>query len=126
LSIVSFIPFSFILNSIQNTGTIAAMSRSMKIVGSFALVGFLLPLVLLGYSVTTGAAFGSLQASVCPSIMMCMGLDQASTSTGIFVWLIIALSNAFLYALPGLAFAFVLKLLKPDPSPESFIPPHKS
>ena len=36
-----------------------------------------------------------------------MGLDNASVSTAIFVWLIIAASNAILYAVPGIAIALI-------------------
>jgi hypothetical protein len=44
--------------------------------------------------------------------MMMMALDHASTTTGIIVWLIICVSNAVLYALPGAGVAFLVSLRK--------------
>lgn len=102
------------------------MSRSTKIIGSFALAGFLLPFLFLAYSVLSGTMFGDIQFWLCPLSIMSMGLDHSSTSTGIFVWFIIGASNAVLYALPGCVIAWIVRYLKPEPPAQNFIPPHSS
>jgi hypothetical protein len=90
----------------------AEMSTSAKIVGSCATVGFLLPLAMLAYYILSGTMAGEGLTRVCPSCMMMMALDHASTTTGIIVWLIICVSNAVLYALPGAGVAFLVSLRK--------------
>jgi hypothetical protein len=90
----------------------AKMSTSAKIVGGCATVGFLLPLAMLAYCVLSGTMAGEGLTRVCPSCMMMMALDHASTTTGIIVWLIICVSNALLYALPGAGVAFFVSLKK--------------
>jgi hypothetical protein len=90
----------------------AGMSRSTKMVGAFAVVGFVLPLVMLAYYARSGTGAGDGFVRVCPSCIMSMALDNASTATALFVWLIICASNAVIYALPGAAIAFLLNLKK--------------
>jgi hypothetical protein len=92
------------------------MSRTTKIIVSFAAVGFLLPYVFLAYSSIRGTLWGELQFRLCPTSIMCMGLDNASTSTAIFVWFIIGVSNAVLYAAAGIAIAWIVRLVKPQPA----------
>src|ERR1035437_4085429 len=46
---------------------------------------------------------------LCPSSIMCMGLDNASVSAAVVVWLFICASNAVLYALPGVVVALILR-----------------
>ena len=90
-------------------------ARALKIVCGFSAAGFLLPLLLLAYysAANSIGKFPStdLLFSLCPSSIMCMGLEHASISTGIFVWLMIAASNAILYALPGIAVASVFHFI---------------
>lgn len=89
------------------------MVRALRVVGGFAAVGFLLPLFLLAYY--TAAHHMSrypntdLLFYLCPSSIICMGLDNASVSTAVIVWLFISASNAVLYALPGLVVALILR-----------------
>lgn len=90
--------------------------RALKTVGGFAAAGFLLPLLLLAYY-TAANHMGKFPSTdllfyLCPSSIMCMGLEHASISTGIVVWLIIASSNAALYALPGIVVALIFRFGK--------------
>lgn len=89
------------------------MAKSLKVVGGFAAVGFLLPLSLLAYY-TAANHIGrypntNLLFDLCPSSIMCMALDHASASTAVVVWLLIATSNAVLYAVPGIVVALILR-----------------
>ena len=91
-------------------------TRALKTVGGFAAAGFMLPLLLLAYY-SAANRIGKFPNTdllfyLCPSSIACMGLDNASTSTAIVVWLIIAASNAVLYALPGVGVAFIFRLRK--------------
>ena len=91
-------------------------ARALKIVGGFATVGFMLPLLLLAYY-SAANSIGNFPNTdllfyLCPSSIMCMGLEHASISTGIVVWLMIAASNAILYALPGIAVALVFWFIR--------------
>lgn len=88
------------------------MSSNVKIVGGFAAVGFLLPLGILGYFALSGTMAGAGVMRICPSCMMMMALDNASITTGILVWIMICVSNAVVYALPGVGLAALLKLTK--------------
>lgn len=95
------------------------MRRGLKIAGLFAALGFFLPLVLLlYYEISTrymgGTGGGDFLLLVCPTAIASMALDHASTSTAVVVWLIIAISNALLYALAGAVVAFFLSLRKPS------------
>ena len=87
-------------------------ARALTTVGGFAAAGFLLPLLLLAYY-TVANHMGkfpntNLLFYLCPSSVACMGLDHASISTAVIVWLLIATSNAVLYAVPGIAVALIL------------------
>ena len=91
-------------------------ARALKTVGGFAAAGFLLPLLLLAYY-TVANHMGkfpntNLLFYLCPSSIVCMALDNASISTVVVVWLLIAASNAVLYAVPGVAVALILCFLK--------------
>ena len=86
----------------------------MKIIGGFAVVGFVLPLLLLVYYHFSGTGAGEGFVRVCPACIMSMALDNASTFTAVTVWLIICTTNAILYSLPGAAIAFLASLRKPD------------
>ena len=86
------------------------MSRSAKIVGGFAAIGFFLPLVMLAYYAFSGTGAGSGFALVCPSCIASMALDSASTLTGLVVWFFICVINAILYALPGIGIALLVNL----------------
>ncbi len=90
------------------------MSRSTKIVGGFAIVGFALPLLLLVYYNLSGTGAGEGFVRVCPACIMSMALDSASTLTAAIVWVVICTTNAILYALPGAVIAFLLNLRNSD------------
>jgi hypothetical protein len=92
------------------------MAKSLKVIGGFAAAGFLAPLFLLAYY-TAAHHMGrypntNLLFDLCPSSIMCMGLDNASVSTAIVVWLLICASNAVLYAIPGIVVAMFLRFRK--------------
>jgi hypothetical protein len=94
------------------------MGRALKIVCGFSAAGFLLPLLLFAYYTVANhlGKFPNTEALfyLCPSSILCMGLDKASTSTAVVVWLVIAASNAVLYALPGIAVALILRFRNPN------------
>ena len=77
----------------------------MTIIG-FAAVGFVVAWLLLAYY-TVAHKMGH-DPSTTPLLYMCpfsfwtMALDNASLLEGLFLWLIISLFNAGLYAVPGL------------------------
>jgi hypothetical protein len=63
--------------------------KILKIVGGFAAVGFVLPLLVLAYSIVM-AYIGKYPNVdflfyLCPPSILCLGLDKASTSTAVFV-----------------------------------------
>ena len=92
-----------------------AMAKSVKIVGLFAATGFFLPLILLAYYEMSrrfmgGTGAGDFLIWVCPTTIMSMALDHATASTAVLVWLMISVSNAILYSLPGVAVAFFVSL----------------
>ncbi|MHB1937896.1 MAG: hypothetical protein ACYCOR_15090 [Acidobacteriaceae bacterium] len=84
----------------------------MKIVGGFALFGFFLPLVMLAYYALSRTMAGEGLVRICPTCMLMLALDQASISAAFIGWLMICASNAVIYALPGIAIAFLLNLRK--------------
>lgn len=88
------------------------MSRNVKIVGGFALFGFFLPLVMLVYYALSRTVAGEGLMRVCPTCILMLALDQASVFTGLIGWLMICASNAVIYALPGVAIAFLLNFRK--------------
>ncbi len=99
----------------------SAMRQLWKIAGIFASAGFFLPLLLLAYSVLTGKQVDGLLFWLCPSAIISMALDHAATSTAIEVWLIIATSNALLYAAPwGIVGLFVALWRPGEPPPGIF------
>jgi hypothetical protein len=89
------------------------MLRTLRIVVGSAAVGFVLPLLLLAYYAAANYAGNypntNLLFYLCPTSILCMALDNASTATAIFVWLLISTSNAVLYALPGVVVALILR-----------------
>lgn len=100
------------------------MRKSTRVVVGFALVGFLLPLLLLAfyaiadqfrkYPSTTPLLY------LCPSSIMSMALSMDGPRPlleGIVVWLMICGSNALLYAGPALAVVVLYRVIWPDPQP---------
>jgi hypothetical protein len=51
---------------------------------------------------------------ICPSSILSMGLDNASLLLSLLGWLIISVSNALLYSIPGAVVAFFVGLRKSD------------
>src|SRR5271170_2651518 len=84
------------------------MKRSVSIVLACAIAGFVLPIAMLIYHAVSQTMAGSLDIMLCPACIASMALDNASTSTAIFVWLVICLSNALLYSLPIAAILFLV------------------
>jgi hypothetical protein len=88
------------------------MSRNVKIAGGFALFGFFLPLVMLAYYALSRTVAGEGLVRICPSCILMLALDRASMWTAFIGWLMICLSNAVIYAVPGVVIAFLLNLRK--------------
>ncbi len=92
------------------------MFRSIKIVGGFAAVGFLIPAASITYYII--ASHFSVYPNMtplfylCPSSIVSMGLEEATPSDAIVVWLVICAINAVLYALPAALIVFLLSLRK--------------
>jgi len=68
-------------------------------------VGFVLPWLLLAYY-TIAHKMGRTPSALpllylCPSSIMALGLDNAPAIVGLLGWVLIAASNAILYAIPG-------------------------
>jgi putative effector of murein hydrolase LrgA (UPF0299 family) len=85
------------------------MIKSTKIVLTSAAVGFLMPALLLAFNAIEehpSTTLATLTFYLCPPSVMSMGSDNALRSEVIAIWLIIAASNAVLYAIP--AFLFVV------------------
>ena len=81
------------------------MKRRLRVIAAFAMIGFGLSwLLLLYYSMADrlgGHPSNALLLYLCPSSIAALGLDSASVLVGLFGWLIISLSNAVLYSIPG-------------------------
>ena len=94
------------------------MRKSTKIVLGFAAVGFMLPLLLLAfyaiadhfniYPSTTPLFY------LAPASIVSMALDNAPRSEAILVWLIIAASNAALYAAPVFVITVLSRFFRPE------------
>jgi hypothetical protein len=82
----------------------------------FAAVGFVLPWLLLAYyAIAHRMGYfpnTMLLVYICPTSIMALGLDNASILVGLFGWLLIGLSNAVLYAIPGTLIGAVVGLWK--------------
>lgn len=81
-------------------------------------MGFIVPWLLLAYY-TIAHRTGHFPSTtpllyMCPSSIMALGLDNASPLVGLLGWLIIALSNAVLYAMPGVLVGTAVGLWKSD------------
>jgi hypothetical protein len=50
---------------------------------------------------------------LCPTAIVSMALDHASTSTAVIVWLMISASNAVLYALIPFAIVLIYRVIRP-------------
>jgi len=91
----------------------ADMARTLKIIGSFAAIGFIVPLLLLLVSHDISRTVsGNFAFRVCPACLMSSALDDARGAIGVFIWLLICISNAVLYAIPGAIVAFIVHLTK--------------
>ena len=92
------------------------LRKGLKIVGSFAAIGFIVPWLLLAFY--AGAdRMGEHPSTaplryLCPSSVASLGLDNALLLVGIFGWLLIGASNAALYSIPGIIVALFAGLWK--------------
>ena len=101
------------------------MTRSGKFAFYSAVIGFLLPLLLLSFY-SAAHAFGyepntTLLSWVCPQTLLTVFLDQTPIVIELMVWLIICLSNAVFYSLPGLVALLVMGFVAPAPTPPSIL-----
>jgi tellurite resistance protein TehA-like permease len=100
------------------------MRKSTRIVIGFAVVGFILPLLLLAFYAFADQ-FGKHPNTtpllyLCPSSIMSMALSMDGPRPlleGIVVWLMICVSNALLYAGPVLAVVVIYRVIRPDTQP---------
>jgi hypothetical protein len=94
------------------------LRRALKVVGIFATVGFLVPWMLVVFYALAHKMGRNPSTTpllyLCPSSIMALGLDKASLIVGLFGWLLISISNAFVYAIPGIAVGVVASLGKSD------------
>jgi len=85
-------------------------------VGAFAAVGFALPWLLLAvYAIARQVGMNPSTAPllyVCPSSILSLGLDNASWIVGLCGWLLISVSNALLYSIPGVVVSLFVGLRK--------------
>jgi hypothetical protein len=95
------------------------MRKSTKVVIGFGVTGFFLPLLLLTVYIIAGHFNDYLDTTplfyLCPSSIVSMGLDHASMSTAVFVWLMISATNAVLYAIVPFAIVLIYRVIRPDP-----------
>jgi hypothetical protein len=96
------------------------MGRKLRIVAIFAGVGFVIACGLLGYSCVCYYFHVFPNSDVfillCPSSIMAMALEgDPRISSVIFVWTLIGLSNAVLYAAVGT----IISLFEPKDKPMS-------
>jgi hypothetical protein len=97
------------------------MRKSTKIVIGFAVVGFLLPVLLLTVYVIAGH-FNEYPSTspllyLCPSSIMSMALNGQSVFEDIVVWLMICVSNAAFYAALPFAIVAIYRVIRPDTQP---------
>jgi hypothetical protein len=91
---------------------------TFKIIAIFAAIGFVMPLLVSAVYAIAGRmnvhpsyAWASY---LCPPSLMALGLEGASPLAVVWGYLLIASSNAFLYALPGLAVGLYVHLRNSD------------
>ena len=94
------------------------LRRGLKVVAAFAAVGFIVPwLLVVFYAIahkmgnhpsTTPLIY------LCPSSIIALGLDNAPLIVGLLGWLLISISNAVVYTIPGITAGIVAGLCKSD------------
>jgi hypothetical protein len=77
------------------------MKLAWRVVLGCAAIGFVLPLVMLGYYNLSNTVAGSLYVALCPVCIASLALDHASPSTAIVAWIVFCVINAGLYAIPS-------------------------
>ncbi|MGB8988462.1 MAG: hypothetical protein WCC37_17830, partial [Candidatus Sulfotelmatobacter sp.] len=81
------------------------MRKRLQIVRAFASIGFILPWVFVALYAIAHRLGGNPSRKpllyLCPSSIVSLGLDNASLLVGLFGWLLISVSNAVLYSIPG-------------------------
>lgn len=84
----------------------------LKIVAGFAAAGFFMAWLLLAFCAWARELGWHLSTTpllyLCPSSIMSLGLDNASLLVGLLGWVLIAFSNAVLYAAVGIPFGIVI------------------
>ena len=84
--------------------------------GGFAVVGFVLPWLLLAFYAISRRLGENPSAMpllyLCPSSIISIGLDNASLIVGLLGWLLISGSNAVLYSIPGIVVSLFVGLRK--------------
>jgi hypothetical protein len=86
-------------------------------VGVFAGIGFMLPWLLVAFYAISHSLGGNPSIKpllyLCPSSIISLGLDNASLLVGLFGWLLISVSNAVLYSVPGVVVSLFIGWRKP-------------
>ena len=94
----------------------ASVRKSLRVVAAFAAVGFALPWVLLAYYVVAHRLGKHPSAAplvyLCPASIMSLGLENKTGLAGLIGWGVISVSNAVLYAIPGIVVSLFLGVRK--------------
>jgi heme A synthase len=95
------------------------MSKTTKIVLGFAAVGFLMPWLLLTFyavaahfDLHTSPALTAVLFYLCPASVMSMGTDNAVQAEAIRIWMIIAATNAVLYAVTSFILVLSYRIVR--------------
>lgn len=101
------------------------MTRAGKFAFYSAVVGFLLPLLVMIFYVVAPSfdlqPGGALLAGVCPQPMLTLVSSDTPLVVSLMVWLILCLGNAILYSFPGLVLVLVLGFVTPTAPPPSIL-----
>jgi hypothetical protein len=94
----------------------ASVRKSLRVVAAFAACGFALPWILLAYYVIAHRMGRHPSAAplvyLCPASIMSLGLENATGIVGLIGWLVISVSNAVLYSIPGIVVSLFLGVRK--------------
>lgn len=91
---------------------IPRVRKSLQVVAVFAAIGFAIPWLLLAFYVIAHHLgrhpSAALLISLCPASIMALEMKNAAGFAGLIGWLAISVSNAVLYAVPGIVVSLFL------------------
>jgi len=83
-----------------------SLRKSLRVVALFAAIGFAMPWLLLVFYVVAHRLghhpSAALLISLCPASIMSLQMKNAGGFAGLIGWFAISVSNAVLYAIPGI------------------------